>query len=81
VRAGPLRRPPVDLTLGAVAPLDADGDRDGVEAVADVETFDLAAPLVGGMLDGLTVHSYSVEQMFDAWKRFSERLTYGGGRS
>jgi hypothetical protein len=44
--------------------LDADGDRDGVEAVADVVTVDLAAPLVGDVFDGLAVHTPSVEHVF-----------------
>src|SRR5512132_1418821 len=54
VRAGPLRRPRVYLTLGAVGPLDADGDRDGVAVVADVEAVEFAGPLVGRVLDRLT---------------------------
>jgi len=56
--------PSVDLALGAVCPLDANCDGDGVAVVADVETVELAAPLVGRVLRGLAVHMLSVEQTF-----------------
>jgi hypothetical protein len=75
VRACPLGRPCVDRTLGAVGPLDAHCDRDGVAVVADVEAVEFAGPLVGRVLDGLTVHTPSVEQMFAQRKRsLSRRL-------
>jgi hypothetical protein len=48
---------PVHLALGAICPLDADCDRDGVAVLADVEAVELAAPLVGCVLDGLPVHA------------------------
>jgi hypothetical protein len=38
-----------------------DGYGDGVAAVADVEAVELAPPLVRGVLDGLPVHTNSVE--------------------
>jgi hypothetical protein len=50
---------------GAVGPLDAECDRDGVAVVADVEAVELGAPLVGCVLDGLATHTISVEQAFD----------------
>ncbi|HEX2360903.1 MAG TPA: hypothetical protein VHI11_02405 [Jiangellaceae bacterium] len=55
MRPGPLQGPPVDLALGAVSPLDADRDRDGLAAVADMETVEYAAPLVRRVLDWLTL--------------------------
>jgi hypothetical protein len=70
----------VDRTLGAVGPLDAHCDRDGVAVVADVEAVEFAGPLVGRVLDGLTVHTPSVEQMFAQRKRsLSRRLATGAG--
>jgi hypothetical protein len=65
VCAVPLRRPPVDLALGAVGPLDVDSDRDRVAAVADIQAFELAAPLIRHMLDRLTIHPSRVERMFE----------------
>jgi hypothetical protein len=64
VRAGPLACPRVDLTIGAVGPLDADGDRDGVAAVVDIKAVDLAAPLIGNVFDRLAVHYPIIEQVF-----------------
>jgi hypothetical protein len=63
----PLRcqvRPPVGPTFGVVGPGHADGDQDGVAVVADVVAVELAAPLVGCVLDGLAVHTSGVEHMF-----------------
>jgi hypothetical protein len=45
------------LALGAIGPMDADSDRDGVGAVTDVVAVELAAPPVGDVLDGPAVHS------------------------
>jgi len=63
LRAGPLRGPRVDLALGAVGPLDADRDWDGLAVVADMVTVE-SPPLVGRVLDRLPVHSSSVEHTF-----------------
>jgi hypothetical protein len=36
-----------------------------VDAVADIQAVELAAPLVGDVLDGLPVNTPSVEQTFE----------------
>ena len=64
VGAGPLRGPAVEFALPAVDPLDAHRHRDRRLAVGDVVAVEFAAPLVGGVFDGLPVHPTSVEQMF-----------------
>jgi hypothetical protein len=66
VGAGPLPRPGVDLAFGAVGPRHRDRDRDRLTVVAEGVTVVLAAPLVGLVLDGLTVHPPRVEQCSNA---------------
>ncbi len=64
VRAGPLRCPAVDFALSAVGPGHVGGYWDRIAVVADVLPVQLPAPLVGCVLDGLPVHTSSVEQVF-----------------